>query len=75
MGTQPGKVIIALEYESAGMSTPALLDLALEDPSAPNGVKYVTLVGKAAKKLSNLKAGALYYEPDEIKSDTDKESK
>ena len=63
MGSKPGRVILSTAYDKGTMSAPAFLDLALQ---ADDKVIYVTLKGKQAKKLSSLKKGDLYYEPDNV---------
>lgn len=56
-----GYKILAVDFTPGDSKGPALLDIAYWDDVNQRN-KYVTLQGKAAKKLSNLQAGDRYYE-------------
>lgn len=51
-----GVVILSASYDPGTISAPAFLDLYLEDG------RTVTLRGRAARKLSQLKPGDLFHE-------------
>lgn len=61
MTTSEGRVVHSVDYTPSSLTTPAFLVLTVEDDS-PLGVRTVTLQGKAAKKLSNLREGDKYYD-------------
>lgn len=56
-----GYRVVAAEFTPSDGKGPALLDIAYWDDVNQRN-KYVTLQGKAAKKLSTLQSGDIYYE-------------
>lgn len=61
MSSEGGYKVVNAEFTPGDSKGPALLDLVYWDDVNDRN-KYVTLQGKAAKKLSSLEPGDTYYE-------------